>query len=181
MIGWDSILWLLSQPWTVPASSLVLTGVIGLGTLTIGYGQHRTAKNKLRLDLFEKRLPVYEAAMTLASTIMSKGDVSFEEIQEFAVASRSVRFSFNQKLQDYCDELCNTARLVWGGKQKIDVLAPGEERDKSLDLWRDRVLWFDKQLWSNPSRIREIAHRAPFNRYTKVLICASGSDDRVPS
>lgn len=137
----------------IPTCSLILTGIVGFGTLTIGYWQHKTAKNKLRLDLFEKRLPVYEAAMKLASTIMSKGDVSLDEIHEFAIASRSVRFSFNnQSLQDYCDELCNTARAVWAGKLKVDRLPPGDERDTSLDLWSKRVLWFDEQLKSEIPR-----------------------------
>ena len=60
----------------LPICTLILTGVIGIVTLYIAYQQYRTAKNKLRLDLFDRRLPVFEAAMKLAAGIVSKGSVS---------------------------------------------------------------------------------------------------------
>jgi hypothetical protein len=121
-------------------------GVIGFGTLTIAYWQHKTAKNKLRLDLFDRRLPVFEAAMKLAGIIISKGNVSREEVREFAIASSNVRFLFDQKLQDYCDELHDTALIVWAVKQKIDALPLGEERATSSELLIERIVWFNEQL-----------------------------------
>jgi len=45
----------------LPICTLILTGVIGIVTLYIAYQQYRTAKNKLRLDLFDRRLPVFES------------------------------------------------------------------------------------------------------------------------
>jgi hypothetical protein len=130
----------------VPTCGLILAGIIGFGAFTIAYWQHRTAKNKLRLDLFDRRLPVFEAAMKLAGIIISKGNISREEVREFAIASRSVRFLFDQKLQDYCDELHDTALIVWAGKQKIDGLPLGDERATSSELLTERIVWFNEQL-----------------------------------
>jgi hypothetical protein len=47
----------------IPTCSLILTGAIAIVTLHIAYQQYQTAKNKLRLDLFKKRYPVYEAVL----------------------------------------------------------------------------------------------------------------------
>lgn len=130
----------------VPTCGLILAGVIGFGAVTIAYWQQRTAKNKLHLDLFDRRLPVFEAAMKLAGIIISKGNISREEVREFAIASRSVRFLFDQKLQDYCDELHDTALIVWAGKQKIDGSPLGDERATSSELLTERIVWFNEQL-----------------------------------
>jgi hypothetical protein len=59
----QTIVELLSQPWMIPTCSLILTGAIAIVTLYIAYQQYQTAKNKLRLDLFKKRYPVYEAVL----------------------------------------------------------------------------------------------------------------------
>jgi hypothetical protein len=113
----------------VSIGSLFLTGVVAWNTLRIAHQQKEiaeqqalTARNKLRLDLFDRRLPIYEAAMILADTVVRKGDISFEETQEFRMATKSVRFLFNQELHDYCDELRKQAMMVFGGQQKIKGL-----------------------------------------------------------
>jgi hypothetical protein len=129
-----------------PACSLILTATIALGILTIAYWQYKTAKNRLRLDLFDRRLPVFEAAMKLAGIIFSKGTISREEVQEFAMASRNVRFLFNQRLQDYCDELHEAALIIWAGKQKPDEWPVNEEGAANSEVLTERVLWFNEQL-----------------------------------
>jgi hypothetical protein len=90
---------------TLGIGSLFLTGVVAVVTLRIAHRQKEiakqqaeTARNKLRLELFDRRLPIYEAAMILADRIVRKGDISFEETQEFGMVTKSVRFLFNQEL-----------------------------------------------------------------------------------
>ena len=41
--------------------------------------QAETAKNRLRFDLFERRIAVYDALMTLAPIAIAKGDVTLEQ------------------------------------------------------------------------------------------------------
>jgi hypothetical protein len=49
----------------IPAATLILTGAIGCVTGYIGIQQWRINKNKLRLDLFDRRRSVFEATMLL--------------------------------------------------------------------------------------------------------------------
>jgi hypothetical protein len=142
----QTVVWLLSQPWIRAASNLILISIFGLTLLAVVYWQYRTSRNQLRLDIFDRRLPVFEAAMKLAGTIASKGDISREEVQEFAIASRSVRFLFNQKLQDYCDELHEAALLVWAGRQKSQETPLTDEEATRSETITERVLWFNEQL-----------------------------------
>jgi hypothetical protein len=57
------------------------------------------AKNKLRLDHFDRRWAVFDAAMKLVWTAVTSGDVTQEQRVEFSVATRGVEFLFNNDLQ----------------------------------------------------------------------------------
>lgn len=137
-----------------PTASLILTGAVAVVTLYIAWQQKQTAKqlartaeNKLRLDLFDRRLPVYEAAITLANYIVSTGGTTHEKASEFSQACKSARFLFNEEMQNYCAELHNEALCVFAGKVKVDGYPVGSpERDQSLALLNERILWFQEQL-----------------------------------
>lgn len=97
--------------------------------------------------------------MKLAEIVSIRGKITFEEAHEFGFAARGVQFLFNQELQDYCyNELYKEALAVHTGKQKIDSLPEGEERDKSMGLLQDRIVWFNDQRKEIPKRF------APFLR-----------------
>jgi hypothetical protein len=135
------------------AATLILSAVIACVTSYIAIQQWFTAKNVLRLHLFDRRLPVFEAAMKLAEIVVTKKNITLEEVQEFSFATKSVQFLFDENLQDYCDkELHKEAYSVWSGKQKIDSLPEGEERDNSMGLWQARIVWFNDQRQEIPKR-----------------------------
>jgi hypothetical protein len=136
----------------VPTATLILTGAIGCVTAYIAIQQWLTANRKLRLDVFDRRLPVFEATMRLTEIVVSKEKIALEEVQEFEFAKRSVQFLFDQKLQDYCDNLYKKAYAVHRGKQKIDSLDEGEERDQFTDTWREQRVWFNDQRKEIPKR-----------------------------
>jgi hypothetical protein len=129
-----------------PTATLILTGTIGCVTAYIAWQQYQTAKNKFRLDLFDRRFPMFVATMRLVELAVTKGEIPFEEVQKFAFATKGMEFLFNRELQDYCDnQLRKEALAVFAGKQKIDALTEGEERDTSTGLLMDRLLWFNDQ------------------------------------
>jgi hypothetical protein len=62
---------LLSIPWTSADSSWVSIGqalgptIVAIGVAYVAFGQWRTARAKLNLDLFERRLDIYKKAFAL--------------------------------------------------------------------------------------------------------------------
>src|SRR5260221_1527384 len=103
--------------------------------------QLETAKNKLRLDLFERRYAAFEAAMKLASIAVAKGDIPDEARREFVIATKGVEFLFDQKLQDYCDTLAKEALSVRAGQQDMDSLPLGNQPAKSAVALGERIKW----------------------------------------
>ncbi len=89
----------------------------------IAYQQLDTAKNKLRLDLFEHRYAAFEAALKLVSIIVQKGDVPDEARREFVIATRGVEFLFDRELQAYCDTLAKEALNVRWGERMLETAA----------------------------------------------------------
>ena len=117
---------------------------VGIATLLvtgyIAWQQLQTARNKFRLDLFNRRFPVFEAAMKLVSIAVQKGDVSDEAQREFLIATKGVQFLFGQKLQDYCDTLAKEAVSLHVGYKLID-LPPGDEPAKNAEHKKRIEAW----------------------------------------
>ena len=90
--------------------------------------------------------------MSFTEIVSTKENITLEEVQKFKFATKSVQFLFERQMQDYCDKLHQEAYCVWEGKQKIDALAEGEERDKSMGLWQERRVWFNDQRKEIPKR-----------------------------
>jgi hypothetical protein len=135
-----------------PTATLILTAAVAGVTVYIAIQQWLTAKNKFRLDLFDRRFPVFEEAMRLAIAIGRKGICTDEHLREYAVATKGVLFLFNQEMEDYCRKLYNEAISVQVGKEKMEALPPGDERRKSAEAWGGRMKWFNEQVDEMPKR-----------------------------
>jgi hypothetical protein len=97
----------------IPTATLCVSITTLSVTGYIAWQQWQTAKNKFRLDLFDRRFPVFQAAMKLVWIAAEKGDIPEEARREFLIATRGVEFLFDQKLQKYCDKLANEAVILY--------------------------------------------------------------------
>ena len=64
--------------------------------------QTQTAKNQLRLALFERQFVVYEGLMRKIGIATRTDDVTHEQRQECAIATKRAEFLFNKEIDDYC-------------------------------------------------------------------------------
>jgi hypothetical protein len=133
-------------------TSICLSAATLLVTGYIAWQQWQIAKNKLRLDLFEKRFAAFEAALKLASSAVNKGDIPDEVRREFVTATRGVEFLFNRHLQAYCDKLAKEALDVRLGERRLETLPVGEQRTSVSQAWERRMQWFTEQMEEIPKR-----------------------------
>jgi hypothetical protein len=82
---------------------------VTVGGLLIAWRQVEINRRQIRLQFREKRLAVYEAAMTLIARAVKKGNVTQEEWQKFARDTKEVAFLFDRKIDEYCREIYNHA------------------------------------------------------------------------
>jgi hypothetical protein len=131
--------------------SALLTPIIGLLAVYIAYQQWRTANSKLNLDLFDKRLVVYNAAMTFATSIVTNGAVAREDIVHFSRETRDSEFLFDTIIRERLMQLRKEAMRLQLAEQTRSGPAPEGEMQKTIaSKWEQILPWFDSQIGELP-------------------------------
>lgn len=93
------------QPWA-PLIAAGLAGfvatVFGLIQASISRQQAKTAANKLKLDLFERRWAVYQAASTAISSAIA-GNLNSNEQYQYQTSIRGARWIFSKEIEKYLE------------------------------------------------------------------------------
>ena len=92
-----------SPHWTTVLAALLVPVIAFFGAY-IAYRQWRTAQNRLKLDLFDRRLAVYEAARRVITTVMTSGRISQEAEFQYLSGTRGALWLYNEEIVRYLDE-----------------------------------------------------------------------------
>jgi hypothetical protein len=82
-----------------------LTIVIGVGVALIGYQQYVVNRNRLKLELFEKRFKVYNELMKVLARALMNGDITRDELNEYGLCKSEGIFLFDQEIAKYLEEV----------------------------------------------------------------------------
>ncbi|RQU40504.1 hypothetical protein DF142_18335 [Burkholderia cenocepacia] len=139
----------LQSGWTtaIQASAAALTPIIAIFGGWIAWQQVRINRNKLKLDRFDKRFAVHEAAMTFVARVATKGNADIEEMNDFIAKIRGTRFLLSKEIADYLDDIYrNAGRLRNMALSMESTIHPEESRKKFSDKWLELNEWFRQQL-----------------------------------
>lgn len=131
--------------WTTYLSALLVPVVAVLG-VSIAYRQWRTAQNKLKLDLFEKRYVIYDASRGLLESVMTSGFVQINEIYPALAKMREAKWLLDDEVDKYLnkDIYVNMLKI-----QSLDVqledLPVGEARSAAVDARTALLEWLTEQ------------------------------------
>jgi hypothetical protein len=123
-----------------------LTPVIAIITVAILILQYFLAKRRWRLDLYDKRYPVYLATMQYLSSVMQKADVTQEEIFNFLRNSKDKEFLFGKDIQEYLDVLYEKGQDLSFTNKKLENESIEKERERLLDKRHNLLMWFKDQF-----------------------------------
>jgi hypothetical protein len=128
--------------WDIVASFGVL--IVGCITAYVAYKQHKTDKDKLKLDLYEKRFKVFQAIMELNSKIFRDANISISDLQIFLASTREANFLFDDDIKKFIEELYQKAiRLRFVEERLGDQRLPvGNERTKFANESHEILTWF---------------------------------------
>ena len=131
--------------WTTCLSALLVPTVAVLGSV-IAYRQWRTAQNKLKLDLFEKRFAVYDAARSLFASIMTSGKAKDENTFKFLSGTREAKWLLNADIAEYLDkQIYNKAIGLQTLAAELEGMPVGEERSANVQKQAEIKKWMLKQ------------------------------------
>lgn len=116
-------------PWWQTTNSIGLV-VIGLLGVYVAWRQWRTARQKLRFDLFERRLAIYEATIKFLEDVRRDG-LTVERYMLFDEATVSARWLFGYDAWWTVRQISDAARRLLDGRP-----TPRDE---------ERILLWDRQ------------------------------------
>lgn len=141
----------------------MMTVVIAASTFVVAWRQWLISKDKLRLDLFEKRYKVYQGAQAYIASIARTTQVEFEAQKTFWHDTIDSPFLFGDDVHAYlklinerAGKLHTTNRQLHRaflppGTVELDLEGPppeltGQQRQQLLDDQLELNVWFEKQL-----------------------------------
>jgi hypothetical protein len=128
------------------AMAALLTPVIGLTAAYIAYQQYLTSREKLRQDLYERRLKILRALSTFIENVMRDGAVTGPVVTELMDAIGERHYLFGDDLSKYLDEFRDRAWKAYVSHYIGGQLPVGPARSKHFEESSEAVLWFHTEL-----------------------------------
>lgn len=89
--------------WTQYISAIGIPMIAALAAW-IAFRQFHIARNKLKLDLFDKRMEVYGAVRDSLKSIAQQGNLTPEQQVQYLQGTRSARWLFGPEVSEYIDK-----------------------------------------------------------------------------
>ncbi len=134
------------QPhWTAYLTAFMTVFIAAFGAW-IAFQQWRTAQDKLRLDLFERRMVIYDAARKALGKIFTHGEITPLEETEFLVGVMGSKWLFGKDIHEYLhkefwEKLAENHMYV----AMLDGLPTGAERTSLANKKAELRKWFTAQ------------------------------------
>lgn len=109
-----------------------ITTVIAFIAVYIAYQQWNTNRQRLKLDLFDKRFSIYQSAQTFLSDVIREGSVEQEGLEKYRLGILNSIFLLDKKTSDYLWELYSTASKAELHKKKRELDQENVEIEKLL-------------------------------------------------
>ena len=143
----------------------LLLALVLIGTL-IAWRQHKTARDRLRFELFEKRFAVFEALMQFMTTISVKKSMADEDLYRFLARAQAREFLFGSDVTEYLDDIKTKAkRIDYLQLHQGDPDLAIEDKKKLSKERRTLVVWFGDEL-RNGSPTKKFAEYLQFWKAT---------------
>jgi hypothetical protein len=131
----------------------VLTAILGILSL-INAGvvtylvcqQFRLSKEKLKLDLFERRFAVYKGVQIFLEKILQAGHVEMEMVKDFWTATQVATFLLGEEIPAYIKEIENKGVEACKVNEEFRELTTGSERNTLILQHTKLIGWFNDQL-----------------------------------
>lgn len=131
--------------WTAYLAALLAPTVAVLGSF-IAYRQWRLAQNKLKLDLFDRRFSIYDAARNLLASIMTCGKAKNDEVFKFLLATREAKWLLDSSVAEYLDkQLYHKAIDLQTLQAELEGVPVGDVRTKNVQAQAEIKKWFGDQ------------------------------------
>ena len=144
------------EPYWTEYLSALLVPVVAIFGLFIAYRQWKTAQNKLKLELFERRLAIYNSATTFISSVMTSGKATDEQLRNLIVGTKEAKWVLSYEIAEHLDkELYSKGVDLQCLSAELEGEPVGEMRTKNVHEQRNIKQWLNKQYETLDSLFRD--------------------------
>lgn len=112
-----------------------------------GYQQHKLAKERLKLDLFEKRYAIYNSVQNYLSKIVHDNlNVDAKDSLRLIAETQAAAFLFGKEIPKFIQALVQKSVQLQNTTRQYEKFAAGDERDKLIDAEEKLFLEFNEEL-----------------------------------
>ena len=116
MLGWLIMEWIIEVLKVIIEVLIVIWDnltkitplIIGAGLIYIGWQQHKTNKDRLKMELFDRRYKIYEAMAEFVTTEV----ITKDDIKKYKVNAAQSTFVFGKDVQDALLKVGGIGRLI---------------------------------------------------------------------
>ncbi len=131
-------------------SKALLTPVIAIVATYIAWQQWKTNQQKLLLDLYDRRLKVYEEVRQILSLILRDAKASYDDLMKFRMAVSEADFLFGPEISTYIDEIYQRGVKLqrWSGEYRdySQAIPDGYDHKKVCDEMHAELIWLTAQF-----------------------------------
>ena len=137
---------MIEAHWTAYVTALTVPVLATLGA-AIAYRQWRTAQNKLKLDLFDKRMLVYQAARDALRHITSHAELGPEQQIKYLSGIQTAKWLFGSEVDTYLSKTLwhKIIDLELHRTMVYDAPTDNPERGKHVQLKAETLKWLMDQ------------------------------------
>ena len=138
----------------------VLLAYIAYQNYKINFANSRVQKDKLRLDLFDRRHRIFRASQELFATVVREGALTQKALFKFSADSSDSEFLFGEEIKDYISEIYKRGvKLIYINERLNDrSLKVGDERSKLAHENSELLKWFGDQFEVSREKFRKYLH-----------------------
>lgn len=129
-------------PFLAPSATLI----VGLSVAVIAWQQWRVARNKLRLDLFDRRYKIYDATRQFLLVIRRDATFKDSDLFTFYAGTSDAEFLFHSDVVDYLAQISKIALEMRRDHKVCEALPVGDERSRYAQAEHEQLLWLGDQL-----------------------------------
>lgn len=111
----------------------------------IAWRQWRTAHDRLKMDMYEKRFAAYDATKRLLNITQLQGQITQDDLDAFRVAIRGREFLFDGKARDFIEKIQGLAFSASNLRGRLADYPDHPSRNTLVDQTEDIIQFLSQQ------------------------------------
>lgn len=131
--------------WTTYIFAVAIPAIAVIGAW-IAFRQSEIARNKLKLDLFERRMEIYEAVRDMLGKAANRGKLSGEQEIQYLQSIQPAKWLFGVEVSRYLEEDLWKKMTDLALHNSMLETPPGEERRRHVQARSETMNWLRGQF-----------------------------------